>query len=156
MMAAWVAGTPGTGTRFCLATAGHEQENRAFTSAALTAHINTHLAALARLARNGYRLEVSGVRLLSIERNAELARRVAAGVEGASVEHELLDHPYYDGIRFMVDVRGPDGSKLPLIDGGAFDWLRKLTSNNKLVYVASGMGSQLIATLFAPDPGARG
>jgi hypothetical protein len=141
---------------FCLATAGREQENRAFTSGALAEHINTHLAALARLARNGYRLETSRVRVLSLQRNAELARRVAAGVEGAALEHELLNHPYYDGIRFMIDVRGPDGSTLPLVDGGAFDWLRKLTSNNKLVYIASGMGSQLVATLFGPDPDARG
>ncbi len=39
----------------------------------------------------------------------------------------------YDGIRFMIDVLVPDGSMVPLIDGGAFDWLRKLTSNNNLV-----------------------
>ena len=37
---------------------------------------------------------------------------------------------------------------MPLIDGGAFDWLRKLTSNNKLVFVASGLGSQLAAYLY--------
>jgi hypothetical protein len=40
-----------------------------------------------------------------------------------------------------------DGAKIPLIDGGAFDWLRKLASN-QLAFVASGMGSQLIAQLF--------
>lgn len=135
---------------FCLASAGHERENRELTSSALAEHINTHLAALERLKRHGYAVEVCGVRLLSIEKNAELARRVAAGVQGASVEHQLLDHPYYDGLRFMIDVLAPDGSPLPLIDGGAFDWLRKLTSNNKLVYVASGMGSQVLAMLFRP------
>jgi hypothetical protein len=141
---------------FCLADAGHEGAHRAFTRDALARQINTHLAALARLADGGYRLDVSGVRLLSIEKNAELARRVADRIDGTSVEHEALEHPYYDGIRFMIDVRGPDGSKLPLVDGGAFDWLRKLNSNHKLVYVASGMGSQLIPTLFAPDPAPRG
>jgi hypothetical protein len=133
---------------FCLASAGYERENRAFTSGALAEHINTHLAALDRLGRNGYAISPYGVRLLSVERNAELASRVAAGVRGASVEHQVLDHAYYDGIRFMIDVLAPDGSRLPLIDGGAFDWLRKLTSNNKLVYVASGMGSQIVAMLF--------
>jgi hypothetical protein len=133
---------------FCLASAGHERANRELTSSALAEHINTHLAALERLRRAGYAVSASAVRLLSIERNAELARRVAAEVRGAAVEHEVLDHAYYDGIRFMIDVTAPDGSTLPLIDGGAFDWLRKLTSNNKLVYVASGMGSQLLAMLF--------
>jgi hypothetical protein len=133
---------------FCLASAGHERENRAFLASALAEHINTHLAALGRLARNGYAISACGVRLLALDRNAELAKRVAAEIRGASVEHEVLNHPYYDGIRFMIDVLAPDGSRLPLIDGGAFDWLRKLTSNNKLVYVASGMGSQIVAALF--------
>lgn len=161
---------------FCLATAGHERENRELTSSALAEHINTHLGALERLRRNGYSVLVRGVRILSTDRNAELARRVAAGVRGAGsgggtasgaaaaaiaagaatgaagaaarIEHQVLEHPYYDGIRFMIDIQAPDGSTLPLIDGGAFNWLRKLTSNNKLVYVASGMGSQILAMLF--------
>jgi hypothetical protein len=133
---------------FCLASAGYERESRAFTASALAEHINTHLAALDRLKRHGYAISTSGVRLLAVERNAELARRVAAAVCGASVEHEVLEHAYYDGLRFMIDVLAPDGSRLPLIDGGTFSWLRKLTSNNRLVYVASGMGSQLVAALF--------
>lgn len=133
---------------FCLASAGYEQENRVLTCNALVEHINTHLAALERLKCHGYSVSTCGVRLLSIERNAELATRVAAQVQGAPVEHQVLNHPYYDGLRFMIDVLAPDGSRLPLIDGGTFDWLRKLTSNKKLVYVASGMGSQLVAALF--------
>jgi len=35
-----------------------------------------------------------------------------------------------------------------LIDGGSFNWLRKLSSNRKLVFVASGLGSQLAAYLY--------
>jgi hypothetical protein len=48
----------------------------------------------------------------------------------------------------MIDAGTPDGNAVPLIDGGAFDWLRKLTDNKRMVYVASGMGSQLAAMLF--------
>jgi hypothetical protein len=69
-------------------------------------------------------------------------------VTTAHVQHQVLEHPYYDGIRFMIDVRAPNGAEIPLIDGGAFDWLRKLSSNNELVFVGSGMGSQVIAYLF--------
>jgi hypothetical protein len=133
---------------FCLASAGHERENRELTSSALAEHINTHLAALSLLERNGYAVSERSVRILSIERNADLAKRVAGDVRGARVEHETLDHAYYDGIRFMIDVQVPDGTKIPLIDGGAFDWLRKLMSNRKMVFVASGMGSQLLASVF--------
>jgi hypothetical protein len=50
----------------------------------------------------------------------------------------------------VLDVDAGQGGQIPLIDGGSFDWLRKLCSNNKLAFVASGMGSQLIAYLFRP------
>jgi hypothetical protein len=58
-----------------------------------------------------------------------------------------LDKPYYDGLRFMINVTGTEG-EIPLIDGGAFNWVAKLASNRKLVFVASAMGSQLVAYLF--------
>ena len=51
----------------------------------------------------------------------------------------------------MIDVAVGEGGEIPLIDGGAFDWLRKLCSNNKLSMVASAMGSQLIAYLLRPN-----
>ncbi|HEY6921987.1 MAG TPA: hypothetical protein VI653_00865 [Steroidobacteraceae bacterium] len=134
---------------FCLASAGHERENRAFLTGALAEHINTHLAALARLQQHGYLIRNPGVRLLATAGNVELAQRVAASVN-AQVQHEALKKTYYDGIRFMIDVTIGAGKEIPLIDGGAFDWLRKLCSNNKLTFVASGMGSQLIASLSRP------
>ena len=49
---------------FCLASAGHERENREFLSSALAEHINTHLAALERLAQHGYLTQGPKVRLL--------------------------------------------------------------------------------------------
>jgi hypothetical protein len=134
---------------FCLASAGHERGNREFVSSALIEHINTHLAALELLVRNGYSVAASKVRILATEPNAQLADRVAAGITTTPVERQVLDHPYYDGIRFMIDVAAPSGGgTLPLIDGGAFGWLRTLTSNHKLSFVASGMGSQVVAYLF--------
>jgi hypothetical protein len=48
----------------------------------------------------------------------------------------------------MISARGRSGEEIPLIDGGAFDWLGKLTSNHKLIFVASALGSQLAAHLF--------
>src|SRR5581483_6275642 len=62
---------------FCLVSAGHERENREFLSGALADHVNTHLAALERLARHGYRTQGRKVRLLATERNVQLAERVA-------------------------------------------------------------------------------
>ncbi len=134
---------------FCLASAGHERENREFLSSALAEHINAHLTALERLARHGYRTRDCNVRLLATEGNVQLAQRIATNVN-APVRHQVLNHPYYDGVRFMIDGKMDQGSEIPLSDGGAFDWLHKLCSNNKLTFVASGMGSQLIASLLGP------
>jgi hypothetical protein len=132
---------------FCLVSAGHERKNREFVTGALTEHINTHLAALERLGKHGYLTRAHRVRILATEQNTQLARRVGADV-AADVEHQVLNHAYYDGIRFMIDVLAPQEMPIPLIDGGAFDWLRKLSSNDKLAFVASGLGAQLIAHLF--------
>jgi hypothetical protein len=54
----------------------------------------------------------------------------------------------------MLWVTAPDGALIPLFDGGVFDWLAKLTSNRRAVYVASGGGAQLIALRFARTNGA--
>ena len=40
------------------------------------------------------------------------------------------------------------GAEMFLIDGAAFDWLEKLCSNQRAVYVASGAGAQLIEQRF--------
>ena len=101
---------------FCLVSAGHERENREFLSGALAEHINTHLAALDRLGQHGYLTKHRNVRLLATERNAQLAERVATTVN-ADVHHQALDHPYYDGIRFMIDV--PIGQGGDILDSHA-------------------------------------
>jgi hypothetical protein len=130
---------------FCLATAGRERRDHDFVVEALAEQIATHLAALDRLERHGYGISDRRVKILATAARAGLAERIAATVRGAPVTRESLEHPYYDGLRFMINVRDPEGQDLFLSDGGAFDWLRKLTSNRRLTFVASGMGSQLVA-----------
>jgi hypothetical protein len=78
--------------------------------------------------------------------------RTATGSPGSStpsVARALLDHPYYNqGLRFQIAAHSSDGIEIPLVDGGAFDWVAKLTSNRRAAYVASGLGSQIVAQLF--------
>lgn len=138
---------------FCLATGGHERPNREFTSDALIEHIRTHLAALDRLERHGYAFPGREIRILATEANAALADRIASAFSARTVVREPLTHDYYAGLRFMIHVRAPTDEPVPFIDGGAFDWLQRLTSNSKLVFVASAMGSQLAAYLFRTNPG---
>ena len=66
-------------------------------------------------------------------------------IEGVPVSMERLEQQYYDGLRFMISAHSAAGDDIPLIDGGAFDWLHKLAANRKLVFVASAIGSQLAA-----------
>jgi hypothetical protein len=137
---------------FCLTSAGRERKDQAFVVDELVEHIRTHLSALDRLEQHGYAFPARSVRILATSARQPLARRIAAALGGVSIAHEPLDHNYYDGLRFMIHMRSPAGEQIPLIDGGAFDWLRKLTSNRKMVFVASGMGSQLVAHLFRQKP----
>jgi hypothetical protein len=69
------------------------------------------------------------------------------------VARARLEHPYYNqGLRFQMAARSHEGIEIPLIDGGAFDWVATLTSNRRAVYVASGLGSQLVPLMFRRQP----
>ena len=134
---------------FCLASAGLERKNQAFVVDALVEHVTVMLHALDRLEHHGFAFPDRRVRILAAEPQAELGDRIAAQIGNAKVERAALDHPYYSGgLRFQIDTRSISDGEFPLADGGAFDWVAKLTSNRKAVYVASGFGSQLAALLF--------
>ena len=133
---------------FCLATAGREQQDHAFLVGALVEQITTLLGALDRLEQHGYAFPDRAVRVLATPERAQLGDRIAARIPGVEVTRQILDHPYYDGLRFQIDAQSTEGAAIPLIDGGAFDWVAKLASNQKFVFVASGMGSQIAAYLY--------
>jgi hypothetical protein len=68
---------------------------------------------------------------------------------GGVVARALLEHPYYNrGLRFQIAAHSSEGIETPLVDGGAFDWVARLMSNRRAVYVASGLGSQLVPLVF--------
>jgi hypothetical protein len=133
---------------FCMTTAGRESQDRAFLTTALVEHIQTHLSALDRLEQHGYHFGERRLQILATPENDALASRIASAIDTVPVSTNRLKHSYYNGLRFSIDVGTGTGGAIPLIDGGAFDWLHKLTSNQKLSLVASGMGSQLAAHLF--------
>jgi hypothetical protein len=101
-----------------------------------------------RLTAHGYVFPPRSVNILATPARAAIADRVAARLGGVEVTRNVLEHPYYYGLRFMVNLAYDSATTIPFADGGAFDWLEKLTSNKRMVFVASGMGAQLIPTLF--------
>jgi hypothetical protein len=143
---------------FCMVTGGRERKDQMFLTDALTEHIVTHLAALDRLEQHGYAFPHRQLKVLATPEQAALGDRIAGALESThgtasasplvAITRDTLEHAYYHGLRFMISVRSPQGNDVPLIDGGAFDWLGKLTANRKLTFVASGMGSQLAAMVF--------
>jgi hypothetical protein len=134
---------------FVLASGGIEARDHAFTAGALERHIRTMLAALDRLEVHGYAFGDRRVDLLATPARAALADRIAGSLDGVAVHRKPLEHPYYSaGLRYMLWVTALDGAAIPLIDGGAFDWLAQLSANRRAVYVATGAGAQLIATRF--------
>jgi hypothetical protein len=136
---------------FVLATAGRERQDHAFVVEALLEHVRTQLGALDLLEQHGYDFPDRTVTILASAGRAALGDRIAAAIDGVRVVREELDHAYYHGLRFQISARSTNGTHFPFIDGGAFDWLGKLTSNRRLVFVASGMGSQLAAYLYRPS-----
>jgi hypothetical protein len=136
---------------FTLASGGIETKDHAFTVDAMVRHINTFQRALDRLEANGYAFGNRRLDILATPERATLGDRIASALTG-QVDRKLLEHPYYaGGLRYMLWVTSPDGREVPLGDGGTFDWLAKLASNRRAVFVASGMGAQLVTTVFRVD-----
>lgn len=133
---------------FVLASGGREEKDHAFTVQTSALHIRTMLAALDRLERHGYTFGARRVEILTTPARDAVGDRVG-GLLNAVVVRGPLNHAYYSaGLRYQIRVTAPDGAEVPLIDGGAFDWLARLAANRRAVYFASGTGSQLIAWSF--------
>jgi hypothetical protein len=134
---------------FCLASAGIERQDHGFLVDAVAEHIKVMLEALDRLEQHGFEFPARRITVLARDDRRTLGDRIAATIEHAAVAAGPLDHPYYNqGIRFQITARSDDGIEIPLIDGGAFDWVARLTANRRAVYVASGFGSQLAPVMF--------
>jgi hypothetical protein len=137
---------------FCLTSAALERPDHAFVVDAIVDQMVVMLDALDRLEQRGFAFADRRVTVFATEQRAALGDRIVTRLGRAAVERAPLDHPYYDGLRFQIAARSPDGIDMPLIDGGAFDWVAKLASNRRAVLVASGLGSQLISVLFRAGP----
>ena len=138
---------------FCLASAGLERQNHAVIVDAVAEQMKVMLHALDQLEQHGFAFPERRITVLTGENRVALGDRIVALLGGTVVARARLEHPYYNqGVRFQIAARSNEGIEIPLIDGGAFDWVAKLTSNRRAVYVASGLGSQLVPLMFRRQP----
>jgi hypothetical protein len=136
---------------FCLVSGGLERKNHAFVVEAVVEHMTSMLQGLDRLEQHGFAFPDRRITVLATEQRSALADRIVSML-GRPATRAVLEHPYYNkGLRFQISARAHEGTEIPLVDGGAFDWLAQLTSNRRAVYVASGLGSQLVPLLFRSD-----
>ena len=134
---------------FVLATGGREVEGHGFVVDALVEHVRTMLDALERLEHHGYAFGRRRVDVLTTPERAVVGERVRAALNDVTTGQMPLEHPYYSGgVRYKLWVSNAQGVEIPLIDGGTFDWLARLTSNRRHAFVATGMGVQLVPLLF--------
>jgi hypothetical protein len=133
---------------FVLSSGGRETKEHAFTVDTLVLHVRTMLRALERLQEHGYDFGTRRVDVLATPERHEIGDRIAEAL-GPIAARKTLEHAYYSGgLRYQIWVTSPDGASVPLIDGGAFDWLTRLAANRRAVYIATGAGSQLISLQF--------
>jgi hypothetical protein len=133
---------------FVLASGGREAKDHAFTVNTVVLHIRTMRCALERLEQHGYSFGRRRVDILATPERQAIGDQIAE-VLGVDAARKPLEHPYYSGgLRYQIWVTAPDGLEVPLVDGGAFDWLAKLTSNRRAVFIATGAGAQLIPLRF--------
>ena len=142
---------PGYGQHFrifVLASGGREAKDHAFTVQACALQIRAMLVALDRLEQDGYTFGARRVEILTTPARQAVGDRIGE-LLNVAVVRRALDHAYYSaGLRYQIWVTAPDGAGIPLVDGGAFDWIARLAANRRAVYIASGTGSQLIAWSF--------
>ena len=136
---------------FVLASGGPETVDHGFTVTTVVRHIETVLSALDRLEQHGYAFGARRVDVLTTPEHSAIGARVVARL-GPIATQQTLEHPYYSGgLRFQIWVTSPEGTSMPLIDGGTFDWLVKLTSNRRAVFVATGAGAERMALMFRTE-----
>ncbi len=77
---------------------------------------------------------------------------VAAAAPGTALRLDLSRLEalgYYPGLALRIRVDGPAGP-LPAIDGGFTPWTQALLADHKERLLASAIGTELVAKVYAP------
>lgn len=141
---------------FVMVVAGRDPGGRALQATALREAIDTQLAMLSALRGEGFRIGRVRVSISARAPYREAAASAAAALAQAWPEVAIALDParaeasaYYGGLCFGVFLEhGADW--IPLGDGGVTDWVAKLTGSRKERFFVGAIGTEALATLFAP------
>lgn len=144
---------------FALTSGGRARPHFGFELEALDEHLRAHLMLYERLAADGFALADVRVEIADSEgdeaRLAAVEERLFPPLRARFAHATFaLDHArthamrYYRGLCLHVTARDPSGAVQQLSDGGSTDWLARLSSNAKLRFFVSGLGSELLLRRF--------
>ena len=144
---------------FAMTSGGRARADHGFEVEALVDHLGAHLELYWRLANVGYRLadlrveiaDTAGdqARLAAAEERVFPSLRARFPEVGYALDRARTHAMrYYRGLCLHVTARDPSGEVQQLSDGGATDWLARLTANGKLRFFVSGLGSELLLRRF--------
>jgi hypothetical protein len=140
---------------FALAEAGRGRAEDGFEVEAIAHHVGVFDRLFDAAAQLGCAFPNRRATIYATARTATLAARVrqrlTATLPSLAINDDALESPYYAGIRVLFGATAQAGEFIPIADTGAFDWVARLTSNRRLRFIASGLGIQLMPTLFRSD-----
>lgn len=143
---------------FVTTLGGRDPGGRAFHRRAVLEAVTVQLALLERLAALGYAIGARRLVLSPDAAHRPIAEPVAdalarshPGVPVTIDAARITAGRYYQGLCFTLWLtHAVTSDELPLGDGGFTDWTAKLTGSRKERFFVGALGTEMLATLFAP------
>lgn len=140
---------------FSLCSAGRDEGNLRFESAALVHHISIYLHALTAFLGADTPLQLELTDFHPTGRQAQIAEAVIAPLRQRFPQlvwswdsTRESGRGYYVDLCFHINATNRAGEVLQLADGGIVDWTQRLLSNARERCCISGLGSERLCTAF--------
>jgi hypothetical protein len=143
---------------FALCSSGRDEGSHRFEVEELAEHIDFYIRLLAALREQNYaigkvRIAISnfGDWDLAYETVLERLAQWQPSVTFVPYQDRQSGRGYYYPLCFQIYVEDQEGTEQFLVDGGATNWTQQLLSNKKERFLISGIGTERLCSLFAPE-----
>ena len=86
------------------------------------------------------------------EADLEAIRGATFTVEAVEERERTTGHDYYAAVCFHIYIKDNMGVERALADGGFTSWTQQLLNNQKERLLISGIGTELVCSLFGKEP----